>query len=193
MRTEKEIITQLHTLQAIKPSQGLQKRIALLGSPLPGQIRTGFTSSIFFRPALALASILLLVGLSGSSLVLSANQSKPGSLLFPVKKAVVETQLHFTSDPIQKQKLQEEILLVTPVVQKPSVTPTPTKTSEQKKENRQEKKDVEGAQFIPTPTFVQQYTNGQNKFREKYQSGQHISSRGSTQRSLHFMLFGHQF
>ncbi|MDE2026745.1 MAG: hypothetical protein KGJ07_09740 [Patescibacteria group bacterium] len=80
----------------------------------------------------------------GSGVVLSANKSKPGSFLFPVKKAVIQTQLHFTSSPIEKEKLEQEILQVTPTA---TPTPTPTVAPTETPEKHTDRKDVKGAEF----------------------------------------------
>ena len=174
MKTEQEIIKQLHTLRSVRPSDRLRKRIDLLGSQLHAEPRVGLASSIFFRPALAFAGVLLLVGLTGSGLVLSANQSKPGSLLFPVKKAVIQTQLHFTTDPIEQQKLQEEIPLVSPTASPtPKISPQPTKSQEQpENEDHKGEKEVKGMRFIPLITPIPLRNNEQDFNRKRNFSDQ---------------------
>ncbi|MDE2026742.1 MAG: hypothetical protein KGJ07_09725 [Patescibacteria group bacterium] len=197
MRTDKEIIAQLHTLQSVVPSDKLRKRIVLVGKHLPQHLTR---TSLFpiFRPAFALAVFLLFVVGVSSSVVLSANKSQPGSFLFPIKKAVIQTQIHFTQSPVEKQKLQEEILEITPTA---TPTPTPIVIPTKTPEKVQEKKDVKGVHvpditvtMIPLPQGNSQYHG--NSHWQRYISNQSFENYLNNQddnSSDHFKLNNHEF
>ncbi|MDE2026746.1 MAG: hypothetical protein KGJ07_09745 [Patescibacteria group bacterium] len=74
MRTDKEIIKQLHTLQSVTPSDRLRQRIALVGKHLPVHTHAGYASIFPFRSAFALAVFLLWYRALGR--VLSYRQTK---------------------------------------------------------------------------------------------------------------------
>jgi len=187
---DKELIQALHGLQqSVRPSDRLEKRITFLSEHLPAHKRGSLLSSLMPHPAVVFAVLLLIVVLGGSGTMLSATQSKPGSFLFPVKKAVVQTQIHFTSNPITRQKLQQEILLATP-----TPTPTPTVRPIPTSQKSREEKDVRGAEtksiyVTPTPTPTKR--RGNAFWPNKTQFEQNFSDHGQNSGSL--FLYNHEF
>ncbi|MGD8474765.1 MAG: DUF5667 domain-containing protein, partial [Anaerolineae bacterium] len=68
----------------------------------------GVHSHPVLRAALALASILLLVGLAAGSLFASATDSLPGQALYPLKRFGERIQLSVTLDPVAREQVRIE-------------------------------------------------------------------------------------
>lgn len=197
MKTEKEIIAQLHTLQSsVVPSEKLHNRIALLGQHLPEHTPARGWFGMY-GPALIFAMVLLMVA-TGSQIMVSANQSKPGSFLYPVKKAVIQTQIHFTQSPFEKEKLEQEILLVTPTAT-PTPAPTARPTTTPTPEKEHGKKDVEGVHIVQitlTPIPRNNEEHHENVHWQQYvpsQSIENFLNHQNDDNSDQFILKDHEF
>lgn len=168
-----DIIQKLHAMQtAIRPSAKLQKRLVLVGAHLPSH-KTSKLPLFAFRGGIIVASILLVILFAGSGIVAAATLSNPGSFLFPVKRAVIQAEIHFTSNPVKKQELQNLIyqnihvaspspLLIKPTpTAEPTITAMPTKKI-QENHDRNHEDNVKG---INTQSTVapQQDNHGESK------------------------------
>lgn len=85
--------------------------------------------SLFYTARIALVVLLLFVFL-GSGMVLAAYNSTANSPLFPIKKALIQTQLQFVKDPVVRQQLQKEIAAPMPTQLAPTPTEKPEPTNE---------------------------------------------------------------
>lgn len=130
----------IQKIQEVKASAALEKRIENSIFSLPSY-RTGFNYPLIaFRVALASIILFVVAGL-GSGVVVAAQGSHPGSLLFPLKKAIVQTQITLTSDADKKAALQKE------VEEDRTATPTakPSVRIKGKEDENEAEKEVEGA------------------------------------------------
>src|SRR5581483_8136565 len=98
---------------------------------------------------------IVLFGL-GSGVVLAAKGSRPGSLLFPLKKVIIQTQMNLTTDPIQKKALEKEVEIPAPTLifptEEPIASPTAKPTIKIKEhEGVENEKEVEGVSVSATP------------------------------------------
>lgn len=133
-----DIVHNLPVLKEIHASDALYAKVQQMTESLPAvETLPGFP--LFYTARIALVVLLLFVFL-GSSVVLAAYTSKPGSALFPVKRAIVQAQLHFVKNPVAREQLQKEIQEPTPT----PLLPTPTGKLEPTK-------DVEGKPRIQGP------------------------------------------
>src|SRR5258706_1553145 len=99
----------LQSLQEIGAGVSLHKRIKNSIFSLP--ISIGFNYPLIaFRLALT-AFILFIVGGSLSGIGVAARGSSQDSVLFPIKRAIVQTQIHFTNSEQDKATLRAQINL----------------------------------------------------------------------------------
>lgn len=144
------LLKTLNSLQEVQARESLKKRIHSLEQSLPyGEVMPRMSLTMF-RVAFAGIVVVLLLGL-GSGVVAAAKGSHPGSLLYPLKKAIVQTQIKFTSNPEEKAVLKKEIEESTPSatpVASPTAKPV-IKVKEHEDENEQE---VEGVSTHVTVT-----------------------------------------
>jgi len=61
----------------------------------------------FWRPTMTIASAIAILVMSGNGLLIASAHSIPGDTLYPLKRAVETTQLHFVHDPVEEQELQQ--------------------------------------------------------------------------------------
>ncbi len=174
MRTEHEIIKELHALQSVVPSEKLRKRLQLLQTHLPSRTEGKSFSWIMLHTGIVFAAILLFVVGLGSSLVIAAAYSQPGGLLFPIKKAIVEAEEHFSTDQAQKTSVHHDLLspVYVPVptqillqLQEPTLTPTgtgPTITPDTSATNRRGDKNVKGDSITPVLNNTKKRDEDQN-------------------------------
>ncbi len=66
--------------------------------------RTGFA----WRVAVATLVAIAFIAVGGNDLLTASASSLPGDILYPLKRTVEDTRLTFSSDPAQRQQLQEE-------------------------------------------------------------------------------------
>ena len=132
----REIIAELSSLRAVTPRPAFRARFEKLLIPaLPNK-----TARIpFFSFALRLAIILIaFIVFSGTGIVLAAGQSKPGSILYPVKQLVQNAKLAIATKPTTKAILHlEKARDKVEEIQK-SASDTKTEQIEQKAEEYKE-------------------------------------------------------
>lgn len=100
---DSELIEQLSKLSSLKAPESLKSRIRELDLP-----------SFVYVPRVPLYNlryglgILLVILTTGSGAIVASEQSLPGSVLYPVKKAVEEVRLELTNDPALRAQLHVE-------------------------------------------------------------------------------------
>ena len=130
---------QLQKVEEVKSHSRLRKRLTVLIDDLPYSVGPNYPL-FTFRLAIAGLLLFLLTGL-GTGVVLGAKGSNQGSLLFPLKKVIVQTQIHFAASEHEKETLRAQIQVSTV----PTVTPVPpTPTKYKENENTNKNKDVQG-------------------------------------------------
>lgn len=127
----KEIINALALLKTTKPDDAFRARMehkAQRTSPVSGR----FAMPLF---AAKIALVVLLVLLSGNSMVSVASESKPGEALYPVKQLVDSVKTTFTSEQTITQapspQPQKHMQQKTPATGTNSQSPTPIDTGKQ--------------------------------------------------------------
>lgn len=104
----KDLIQNLSQLHSITPSKRFRFHVknALIPS-LP--VKQAFSHSLFFGFSARIAALVLVFLLFGTSgLVLAASESKPGSLLYPIKQVVQDAKLAIATNPTAKALLHLE-------------------------------------------------------------------------------------
>ncbi|GEM_PF-4706951 len=129
METEyQDIISQLQILKDIRPREEFQNSMQKLSSLISNQALSTkrFSPMPLFAMRMALAVFVLL--LIGGTTVAAASQSKPGDLLFPLKKTVEQVTITLSgSSQISNKKPENN---PSPVVKtiSPAAVPTVTPT-----------------------------------------------------------------
>ncbi len=98
-----DVIKGLRTLKSIKTSDNFRKRFTTLIIPNLPTFNT--FKPLYFLPFRLAFIIIILILVSGTGLVVAADKSHPGNLLYPVKKAVEKVQLTITNNPSGKTNL----------------------------------------------------------------------------------------
>ena len=130
-----ELIHKIQSLKEIRPSTRLHIRMKTVLNTLPVQKGKGF--SFFFAMRIGLiALVLFLVGTSG--VVVAGTNARPGSVLFPVKKAFIKAQIIVATNPVKKATLQKQL-------EEPTAAPTPTPTKHEGGNGHGHQKDVHAA------------------------------------------------
>jgi hypothetical protein len=91
-----DIISHIKKLEGIKPSKEFKSRVDLM---LSTNIQPSSRQVILASPFRLVAFSVLLFFISGVGVVGASEQSQPGSLLYPVKKAVREVRLALETNP----------------------------------------------------------------------------------------------
>ncbi len=98
-----DVIKGLRTLKSIKTSDNFRKRFTTL--IIPNLPTSNTFRPLYFLPFRLAFIIIILILVSGTGLVMAADKSHPGNLLYPVKKAVEKLQLTITNNPSGKTTL----------------------------------------------------------------------------------------
>ena len=114
--TEPEIMQQLQDMQYVHASKELHEQIVSTVGELPDKHTGFYFPLVAFRLALVGVLLLLVVGL-GSSVVLAAKGSNPGTPLYPVKQLIKKIAPQIIG--------LQEATSPTPPPAFPSITPVP--------------------------------------------------------------------
>lgn len=103
-----DLIKNLSQLKSVIPGDRFKSHVkSTLIPSLP--IKPNFNHMFFFGHSFRIAAIILaFLLLSSSGIVLAASESKPGSLLYPVKQVVQDAKLAITTNPTARALLHLE-------------------------------------------------------------------------------------
>jgi hypothetical protein len=119
-----EVINKIALLKSIKPDEDfkirMEKKVLSYASP------SRFAMPMF---AFRVAMIVFVILTSGTTLVMAAQQSKPGDALYPLKKVVDSVKINFNSETELSKVPTPEPTKLTPTREPDPTMPEPTPTT----------------------------------------------------------------
>jgi hypothetical protein len=106
--SDNQLVKHLEVLKSIHASEELHQRVkSTLVRALPLGVHSA-GKALVWNPVAVLACLLAFFIFTGTSLVSAAENSLPGSWLYPIKRVTEEIELTVTRDPVERINLREE-------------------------------------------------------------------------------------